>query len=126
GHVAQAHPPGGILFRARRHRPPERGRRDADRATLRRLAGRAGPVAPGVQRHRRRSALAYPRRTGGNGIAAWRAGEARPVADLSGRSEAIAEGTRRRHVAASTIKFAEEQTKLTEFTELNSVILLIL
>ena len=31
-HAAQAHPRGGILFRAGRHRPPARGRRNIDRS----------------------------------------------------------------------------------------------
>src|SRR6266487_1277769 len=47
-----------FLFRAGRHGPPARGRRDVGRAAVRRRAGRPGPVAPGVQRHRRRGALA--------------------------------------------------------------------
>src|SRR5258706_9647981 len=34
--------------------PPARGRRDVDRAAPWRRAGRPGPVAAGVQRHRRR------------------------------------------------------------------------
>ena len=61
---------GGILFRARRHGPDARGRRDVDRAAPRRRAGRAGSVAPGVQRHRRRGALAHHRCAGGTGILA--------------------------------------------------------
>src|SRR5436305_14561022 len=44
--------------------PHARRRRDVDRAEIRRSAGRARPVAPGVQRHRRRATLAYRRRAG--------------------------------------------------------------
>jgi len=60
------HPAGagraGIPFRAGRHGSPARGRRDVDRAEIRRRAGRVGAIAAGFQRHGRRDALAHRRR----------------------------------------------------------------
>ena len=67
-HVAQAYSLGGVLFRSRRHGSHACRRRNVDGAEIRRRAGRAGPIATGVQRYRRRSAVAYRRRTGGAGI----------------------------------------------------------
>ena len=48
-YVAQTYPRGGILFRAGRRGAHARGRRNVDRAEIRRCVGRAGSVASGVQ-----------------------------------------------------------------------------
>src|SRR6266487_475669 len=83
-HVAQTYPRGGILFRAGRRGPHPGGRRDVDRAEIRRGIGWAGPVAPSVQRYRRRGALAHRGGAGGGGISARCKDQARHVAHLSG------------------------------------------
>src|SRR5947207_9493368 len=83
-HVAQAYPCGGVLFRAGRCGPAARGRRNVDGAEIRWRARRTGTAAPGIQRHRRRRALADCGGAGGIGISAWCKDQARHVADLSG------------------------------------------
>src|SRR6266566_5150951 len=67
-HAAQARSAGGILFCSGRPGPNARRRRDLERAEIRRRAGWARPITSGIQRHRRRGALAHHRSTGGTGI----------------------------------------------------------
>ena len=54
-----------------------------------------GSIAPGVQRHRRRGAVADRRRTGGSGISARLEIQDRSFNDISGGSETTAQGTGR-------------------------------
>lgn len=85
-----------------------------DRAALRRRAGRAGPVAPGVQRHRRRGALAHHRRAGGTGIPARLKIADGPLAHLSSRSHPTSEGAVRRGVAAQKLICGKKRGGLRE------------
>ena len=59
---------------------------------IRRRAGRAGPAAPGVQRHRRRGALVDRGRAGGIGISSRLKIPDGPLAHLPGRPDSIAKG----------------------------------
>ncbi len=75
------------------------------------VAGRLGPVAPGVQRHGHRGALAHHRRAGGTGISArLEVHGYGPLPYLPDRPEAIAQGTHRRAVAAQRMKPLDRQT----------------
>jgi len=78
------------------------GRRVQHQQDFVRRAGRPGPVAPSVQRYRRRGALAHHWRAGGTGISARLKIADEPLADLSNRPDTVAQGTCQLGVAAES------------------------